>query len=784
MRKFTLMFAFLAFVGMTFAQNCALTKGGAPEKAKMNVQSKDYGEVIWSEDFNGDKWSSTVKSDQNGYILNTAAALPEGWVISETWEGATTNPDYGYFHWSDKGPRGVYTGWDDDDPFTPDQAMVDEMPDGATVANGFMMLESDFSNTTESGNMAGDPKDMDSYMQYGPIDFTNYPGAIFNIKTIYRYCCSASASFALELSSDYNPADQSGTWTVVPLNVLTKGNDYTNTKERDMHINVSKYVGGKAAVYFRIRQTLSSHYFWILDDISFYETPDNDVILKDAWAEYIYDVEEFAQSSNATSNFWGGYTEIPVSIVDKFVKFRAAVEGNGSADAQNTVMTVDIKKDGVVDATITSTPKTIWAYTNDTLKAAADYSPAVVGSYEVAMKVTMDAEDQNATDNEWSYAFEVTNSNRYARVRYGKESTYGDAGNRDWADGGFDGDACINTFNFPPAVETVKLKGISVFIDDYSGRDDEIEAIKNGQFSMIARIWKYDADLDDQVDAGIASNLYTVKIEDTATWVTLNFVDEGNLVVEADQYYAGIEIYTGNEELRFQIGKDAGAPKQPDGGGLVYLISQNGWYLTNDNYAITLLLDDGKTDVTFNVDMTDAGLAAGDVVYVTGSFANEPNDADGWDEPGTGESVMLTDVDGDMIYTATVGIEPGDFEYKYFKNAGWDNGDSYDTNRKLIVADASVTKNDIWGKPPVAVNEKTLAEVSMYPNPFNNTLTIENLDNATEILVNNVLGQNVLTISVTENSMELSTESLEKGIYLVTIVDANNNTRTEKVVKK
>ncbi|HCC29395.1 MAG TPA: hypothetical protein DEQ03_04965, partial [Marinilabiliales bacterium] len=61
---------------------------------------------------------------------------------------------------------------------------------------------------------------------------------------------------------------------------------------------------------------------------------------------------------------------------------------------------------------------------------------------------------------------------------------------------------------------------------------------------------------------------------------------------------------------------------------------------------------------------------------------------------------------------------------------------------------------------------------------------INNAEKAVQIVVSNVLGQKVMTVSEISNHQVVSTESLSKGVYFVTIVDQNNNTRTERVVKQ
>ncbi len=65
-------------------------------------------------------------------------------------------------------------------------------------------------------------------------------------------------------------------------------------------------------------------------------------------------------------------------------------------------------------------------------------------------------------------------------------------------------------------------------------------------------------------------------------------------------------------------------------------------------------------DVTFSVDMQNAGLLGGEAIYVSGSM-------DGW----CGSCIPLSDADGDEVYSAVVPLAPNtDYEYKFLIN-GW-----------------------------------------------------------------------------------------------------------------
>ena len=63
--------------------------------------------------------------------------------------------------------------------------------------------------------------------------------------------------------------------------------------------------------------------------------------------------------------------------------------------------------------------------------------------------------------------------------------------------------------------------------------------------------------------------------------------------------------------------------------------------------------------VTFQVDMANAALNGDETIYVTGSL-------DGWCGPCDN---VLTDTDGDNVYTGVVNLVPGDYEFKYMINA-------------------------------------------------------------------------------------------------------------------
>lgn len=75
------------------------------------------------------------------------------------------------------------------------------------------------------------------------------------------------------------------------------------------------------------------------------------------------------------------------------------------------------------------------------------------------------------------------------------------------------------------------------------------------------------------------------------------------------------------------------------------------------------------------------------------------------------------------------------------------------------------------------------SSIKMYPNPVQNTLTIEANSEIQRVSVYNVLGQEVMSRSPKSNSTTLQTNDLQKGVYMVT-TDIDGNISSSKIVKE
>jgi hypothetical protein len=168
-------------------------------------------------------------------------------------------------------------------------------------------------------------------------------------------------------------------------------------------------------------------------------------------------------------------------------------------------------------------------------------------------------------------------------------------------------------------------------------------------------------------------------------------------------------------------------------------------------------------NVTFNVDMTPAeGFdPENDVVYITGSMF-------GWAEPGTQpDDQTMTRVDDSMIWTKTLVLEAGTYQYKYFLNAGWDGGEwEGEPNREVVVAGDMVVDN-VW-RDLVNVDDFNAAQINVFPNPARDNFNITAGSMIRSIVIADITGKVVYNDIINDTQTRIY-NAFETGIYIVHI---------------
>lgn len=111
-----------------------------------------------------------------------------------------------------------------------------------------------------------------------------------------------------------------------------------------------------------------------------------------------------------------------------------------------------------------------------------------------------------------------------------------------------------------------------------------------------------------------------------------------------------------------------------------------------------------------------------------------------------------------QVFSSITGI--GTYSYNYFR---------------LLPRD----QNDVL----VSFNQQQATQISVYPNPVNGVLYVNNLVNAKTIVLSNVLGQSVIVKDVKSSVEQFNTDVLNNGIYIVTVINNDGTRQSKRIVK-
>jgi hypothetical protein len=79
---------------------------------------------------------------------------------------------------------------------------------------------------------------------------------------------------------------------------------------------------------------------------------------------------------------------------------------------------------------------------------------------------------------------------------------------------------------------------------------------------------------------------------------------------------------------------------------------------------------------------------------------------------------------------------------------------------------------------------KSANNISIYPNPVNNNLTVAGLAGKSTIKITNTMGQKVLEQNTSANSLNLDVTGLKSGTYILSITDDADRVAIKKFIKE
>jgi hypothetical protein len=106
-----------------------------------------------------------------------------------------------------------------------------------------------------------------------------------------------------------------------------------------------------------------------------------------------------------------------------------------------------------------------------------------------------------------------------------------------------------------------------------------------------------------------------------------------------------------------------------------------------------------------------------------------------------------------------------------------DDAQNYDLN---LERSPTATANILEG---VGLNETYSLELSVYPNPFDDQLTIEAQTKISSISITTITGK-VITYKGGFNLNNINVNQLPQGVYLVHVLLVNNQSKIFKMIKK
>lgn len=204
--------------------------------------------------------------------------------------------------------------------------------------------------------------------------------------------------------------------------------------------------------------------------------------------------------------------------------------------------------------------------------------------------------------------------------------------------------------------------------------------------------------------------------------------------------------------------------------------------------------------VVFGVDMNNETPAA--ELSVAGNIQSADQTLTGVGDWTPG-SHKVTDTDGDGIYTITMTLAAGDYQYKYINGIAWgtnegsglancgvDDGNGGFNRTLTLSSDTTIiyayNTCDLKSLTSTLTKVENAVEFTMAPNPFINQTTVQ-LDNANgqtyDIVISDVTGKVVRTMAaIGENQVTIQREDLVSGVYFLTVRNEEGQRSTKKFV--
>ncbi len=542
-KNYILLLGTVSIAFMSFSQNRKVNQmnDALPKLESQTVfpkvktaQTKAFLDILFYEDFD--------------------SQIPAGWTTSNN-AGNTNN-----WIWSNTAPGGQFS--------TTVTAL-----NSTTGANGYMLMPAGLYNTpTPSGGAI----DMDASFTSPMIaPAGGFPASVLvRWQHAQRYCCSSvSSELVLEVSTDNITYTTFDATDGKAINTASGNAD-------EIEVNVSSVLGNATTGYLRFRMSGASHYYWMIDDVTILEGPENSVILN-----------QIVLSYSDTLGYVPLYDyEPPFYLYPQAMSPTLFFAGNVSNYGSNTQTGVTLNYEVWHDSTESGGPGAGYVANHGVTRPAplapdSSYSDWVTpgfiatidGYFRSSVYVTSDSLNQNGgapmpvTSREYNFRISDTIMGATAGAYLG------DAGPGNYVGGGADGDRWCNLFTMGHTGAVATSVSYFVYTDP---------VVVGSQIQPVVYEWNGST-------ATTFLNAFGSKVGGSPFTVTVSAAMQGDwltiplfppVALNANQkYLAGWEQIGGATSMgaqfsvfRNRVREQFYAPVSP--AGFLYLTAQSRWY--------------------------------------------------------------------------------------------------------------------------------------------------------------------------------------------------------------
>jgi len=286
----------------------------------------------------------------------TPSVNPNTAAVAPFWSNDFSNPNdwtmvdliYGGLqNWviTSQGPQGAYSN-----------AMG---PIASTSGGNFALFDSDYLNNAYNPQEA-------TLTYNGSVDCSNYQYVNINFESYHR---KFHDSVFVEVSTDPNfgTYDRFEVHAGQAVNVTSDNPEYVS-------INISSVASYQAAVYFRFHYEGEWDYAWMVDDVSFSETPENALAFSDEtyggwWIGY-----------QATNDLGSDFTFYPMTqVAAQPYRLEGVITNIGIQNQNNTMLNVEVEDPIGTTTLLTSNSFVSASGQKDTVTTSSNFTPTNMG---------------------------------------------------------------------------------------------------------------------------------------------------------------------------------------------------------------------------------------------------------------------------------------------------------------------------------------------------------------------------------------------------------------------